>query len=124
MSTSTILIAEDELLVSHAARLEFEDAGYTIMDAAEGDEAVEVFMNNYDQIDLVLLDMTMPVMNSEILGSDAFYRPQKSKSWPSPESSSTGKSSTSTRSSKNLLVPARSSKKCVNYWDKYFVVLP
>ena len=46
------------------------------MDAAEGDEAVEVFMNNYDRIDLVLLDMTMPVMNSEILGSDAFYRPQ------------------------------------------------
>ena len=70
------MIAEDELLVNHAARLELEDAGYTIFDAADGDEAVEVFMYNYDQIDLVLLDMTMPVMNSEILGSDAFYRSQ------------------------------------------------
>ncbi len=28
------------------------------MDAADGVEAVEVFMNNYDQIDLVMLDMT------------------------------------------------------------------
>lgn len=62
---STILIAEDELLVSHAARLELEDAGYVVLDAADGDEAVEIFMDNYDEIDLVLLDMTMPLMNGD-----------------------------------------------------------
>lgn len=65
MSTSTILIAEDELLVSHAARLELEAAGYAVLDAADGDEAVEIFMDNYDRIDLVLLDLTMPLMNGD-----------------------------------------------------------
>ncbi len=41
MSTSshTILIAEDQLLVNYAARLELEDAGYTVRDAVDGDEA-------------------------------------------------------------------------------------
>ena len=56
----TRLIPEDELLVSHAARLEQEQAGYTVLDAANGDDAVEVFIANYDQIDLVLLDRPCP----------------------------------------------------------------
>ena len=65
MSTSTILIAQDELLASHAAHLELEAAGYAVLDAADGDEAVEIFMDNYDRIDLVILDLTMPLMNGD-----------------------------------------------------------
>ena len=56
----TSLIAEDDLLASHAARLEQEQAGYTVLDAADGDDAVEIFIANYDQIDLVLLDRPSP----------------------------------------------------------------
>jgi hypothetical protein len=29
-----------------------EAAGYALLDAADGDEAVEIFMDNYDRIDL------------------------------------------------------------------------
>ena len=63
--SATILIAEDELLVSLAARLELEEANYTVLEAGDGDKAVEIFMDNYDEIDLVLLDLTMPLMNGD-----------------------------------------------------------
>ena len=54
----TILIAEDELLVSHAARLELEEAGFTVLDAADGDEAVEEFKRLHP--DVVTMDIVMP----------------------------------------------------------------
>ena len=47
------------------SRRELEQTVYTVFDAADGDEAVEVFVANYDQIDLVLLDMAMPLMNGD-----------------------------------------------------------
>ena len=45
------------------SRRELEQAVYTVFDAADGDEAVKVFIANYDQIDL--LDMAMPLMNGD-----------------------------------------------------------
>lgn len=72
----TSLIAEDELLVSRAARLEQEQAGHTVFDAADGDEAVEVFIANYDQIDLVLLDRPSPDERRRCTGANALCRPR------------------------------------------------
>jgi len=39
-----------------------EAYGYTVFLAANGEEAVNIFANNKDKIDLVILDMVMPKM--------------------------------------------------------------
>ena len=61
----TILIAEDELLVREAARMGLEDANYTVLLASNGDEALDIFVDQYENIDLVLLDVQMPGMNGD-----------------------------------------------------------
>jgi len=40
-----------------------ENAGYRVLGAQDGDEAVRVFLLNADKIDLALLDMVMPGKN-------------------------------------------------------------
>ena len=59
----TILIAEDDPLVRTALVRVLTEAGYVVLAAADGEEAVKVFANNADAISLVLLDMMMPKMN-------------------------------------------------------------
>jgi CheY-like chemotaxis protein len=45
-----------------------ETAGYAVIEAEDGAEAVEVFRREHERIDLVLLDLTMPRLS----GRDAF----------------------------------------------------
>lgn len=59
----TILIAEDEPLIRLSTRMVLEEANYTVFEAADGAEAVEVFFDHLGQIDLVLLDIQMPLLN-------------------------------------------------------------
>ena len=56
----TILLAEDDSLVLPLAREMLERAGYTVLSAVDGEEAVRVFEANADAIDLAVLDMVMP----------------------------------------------------------------
>ena len=42
-----------------------ETVGLTVLTAADGDEAIELFRKHADQIDCVLLDLTMPKMDGE-----------------------------------------------------------
>lgn len=56
----TILLAEDELAVQELARDILEKLGYTVLLAANGAEAVELFRANKERIDLVILDAVMP----------------------------------------------------------------
>lgn len=67
-----ILLAEDELLVREAARMALEDEHYTVLLADNGDEAIEIFVERYEEIDLILLDVQMPGMN----GDDALEQMQ------------------------------------------------
>lgn len=67
-----ILLAEDELLVREAARMTLEDDNYTVLLADNGGEALEIFVDRYEEIDLVLLDVQMPGMN----GDDALEQMQ------------------------------------------------
>ena len=60
-----ILLAEDELLVREAARMTLEDDNYTVLLADNGGEAIEIFVDRYEEIDLVLLDVQMPGMNGD-----------------------------------------------------------
>ncbi len=63
-----ILIADDEELVRSVARLSLESAGYKVLLATDGIEAVEVFRQHHDELRAVLLDITMPRLG----GDEAF----------------------------------------------------
>jgi PAS domain S-box-containing protein len=58
-SSGTVLIAEDNSSVRKLMRLVLEKAGYTVIEAVDGDEAVTKFRECPD-IDLVILDVIMP----------------------------------------------------------------
>ncbi len=62
---ATILLVDDEDLLRRVETEMLEQAGYTVMFAADGREAVEVFRRHADRIDCVLLDLAMPRMDGE-----------------------------------------------------------
>jgi PAS domain S-box-containing protein len=58
----TILVAEDEEPLRNLTRSVLEALGYTVLLASNGEEAVDIYNTNRDQIDLVILDVVMPRM--------------------------------------------------------------
>ncbi|HEY3490147.1 MAG TPA: ATP-binding protein [Candidatus Deferrimicrobiaceae bacterium] len=64
----TVLVADDEEAVRDVARMMLEGAGFTVLTAADGIDAVELFRKRQGDIAAVVLDMTMPRMG----GEDAF----------------------------------------------------
>ncbi len=66
--TETILLAEDDEMVRNLTRTILEAAGYTILTADDGEEALRVFEKHVDAIDLAVLDVVMPK-----LGGRAVY---------------------------------------------------
>lgn len=58
----TLLIAEDERMVLAVAERILTGAGYHVLSAADGREAVDTFSEHQDQIALTLLDVVMPIM--------------------------------------------------------------
>lgn len=63
--TETILIIDDEDYIIHVGRLMLEGLGYKVFDASCGRAGIDVFLENYNKIDLVILDMIMPDLNGE-----------------------------------------------------------
>jgi len=65
----TILVVDDELVVRNLAVNALVRHGYRVICAENGRRALEVYDEQRDEIDLVLLDMTMPEMDgAETLG--------------------------------------------------------
>ena len=64
----TVLVVDDEPMIRDLARAVLETSGYRVLEAHDGEHAVEVFRNNKADIDLVVLDLTMPRMS----GRDTF----------------------------------------------------
>jgi signal transduction histidine kinase/CheY-like chemotaxis protein len=60
-----ILLVDDEELVRRTAATTLEHLGYTVLEAGNGQEALELFQRNSSRIELVILDLSMPVMNGE-----------------------------------------------------------
>ncbi len=58
----TILLAEDESIVRNVARRILEQAGYTVLVAEDGQRAARLFEEHADEVDLVILDLIMPVL--------------------------------------------------------------
>ena len=57
-----LILAEDDDTVRNVAQRLLEDAGYTVMAAQNGEEAVRLFEVRAGEVDLVILDLVMPVM--------------------------------------------------------------
>ena len=56
----TILIAEDEANVRALVREVLEEYGYNVIEASDGEEALQRFSENKDSINLAILDVIMP----------------------------------------------------------------
>ncbi|HEX4845731.1 MAG TPA: response regulator, partial [Geothrix sp.] len=67
-ASGTILVVDDEALIRDLACSALETAGFQVLEARDGQEAVELFQAGQTHVDLVLLDMTMPRMG----GAEAF----------------------------------------------------
>ncbi len=61
--SETILLAEDEPLVRSAVRGALRSAGYEVVEAVDGEDAVAQFQAHQDRIALCLLDVVMPRKN-------------------------------------------------------------
>jgi PAS domain S-box-containing protein len=59
----TILIAEDEPSLRSLMTDILTELGYTVMSVPDGGEAVSIFREKSDDLDIVILDMIMPGMN-------------------------------------------------------------
>ncbi len=71
--SETILLAEDDDDLRKLIKQVLEDFGYTVLAAADGDEAVGLFREHHDAINLLLLDVIMPKKN----GREAYAAMQK-----------------------------------------------
>lgn len=66
--TETVLIADDEESVRKVATRILQQSGYKILPAADGEEAIEVLRRKNGEVDVILLDWTMPrKMGAELL---------------------------------------------------------
>ncbi|OPX96426.1 MAG: Blue-light-activated protein [Syntrophorhabdus sp. PtaB.Bin006] len=68
--TETILVAEDERDLRVLMTTILANAGYTVVEAVDGEDAVRRFEEQGDMVDLVVLDVVMPRMN----GKEAYDR--------------------------------------------------
>jgi CheY-like chemotaxis protein len=55
-----ILFADDDKLCLDVTVQMLTRLGYSVLEATDGHEAVEVYKNNQDRVDLVILDLKMP----------------------------------------------------------------
>lgn len=62
-SAETLLIVDDEEMIVDICSRIFKKLGYEVLTARNGKEAIEIYTENRDRIQMVILDMIMPVMN-------------------------------------------------------------
>lgn len=65
--SETILVVEDEIAVRDLAQDVLTNSGYTVLEALNGQDALEIYRTTNDRIDLVLTDVIMPHMSGKQL---------------------------------------------------------
>src|SRR5690606_11002082 len=68
--TECVLLIDDEDMILEVGCEILEKLGYSVLKAGSGNEALQLFHEHKNDIDLVILDMIMP----EIGGSEVFDR--------------------------------------------------
>jgi hypothetical protein len=63
----TVLIADDEALVRRGVARILTEAGYSVLEAADGEAALELFRARGGEVDLVLMDQSMPKVSGRAL---------------------------------------------------------
>ena len=58
--SETVLVAEDDEIIRKTTISILENYGYKIIEAVDGDDALEKFIKNKDRIKLIILDVIMP----------------------------------------------------------------
>jgi len=66
----TILLVEDERIVRDLAVIVLERAGYRVLAAVNGEEALEIFRQVGERVDVVVTDMVMPGMSGRELAQE------------------------------------------------------
>lgn len=69
LGTGKVLLVDDEEIIRSVGKLMLEEMGYDVLLAKNGKDAVDIFKVHYDDIDVVLMDIIMPVMS----GEEAFH---------------------------------------------------
>ena len=59
-SRRAVLLAEDDPFVREVGRRMLQEADFHVLCASDGEEALDLFVQNADRIDLVLLDVVLP----------------------------------------------------------------
>ncbi len=70
MAQETILLVEDEPAVRQLFATALTRAGYKVFEARNGEEAVKLFEQHADAVDLLLTDMRMPYMGGAELAKE------------------------------------------------------
>jgi two-component system, cell cycle sensor histidine kinase and response regulator CckA len=65
--TETIFVVDDQHEVRAVAAAILRRHGYTVIEVADGEEAVELFARDATAIDLLLIDVVLPRMNGQVV---------------------------------------------------------
>jgi CheY-like chemotaxis protein len=71
--TGTILLVDDEAMITEVGQKMLEKLHYSVLTASNGQEALDLYKKQKKEIDLVILDMIMPEMG----GAETFDRLKK-----------------------------------------------
>jgi PAS domain S-box-containing protein len=63
----TILVVDDELAIREVAKVVLSKSGYKVLAADDGPSALALFMQQSNEIDVVLTDVVMPIMSGLVL---------------------------------------------------------
>jgi two-component system cell cycle sensor histidine kinase/response regulator CckA len=66
----TVLLIDDDEMVVDVGELILNNSGYDVVIAKSGKEAIDVYKENHNRIDMVILDMILPDMD----GGDTYDR--------------------------------------------------
>jgi hypothetical protein len=61
----TLLIAEDDTSVRNLMKSVLQGSGYSVIEASDGEEAIQKYRGNRDAIQLLILDVIMPRKNGK-----------------------------------------------------------
>ena len=64
---SFILLVDDEQLVLEVGTRMLQYLGHSVLEARDGNEAIDLYKKNMNSLDIVILDLNMPGMNGAMV---------------------------------------------------------